>query len=128
MKTCTKCGEKKQLDCFHMRPDTIDGHRGECKDCGKAYHREREKLPLSPHQRKLRTEHDKIRRLLYPLRIKANNAVNTAIKYGRLTRPDKCQDCGAEGIIHGHHKDYTKPFEVDWLCRVCHIARHTKTA
>ncbi|KKL04301.1 hypothetical protein LCGC14_2617420, partial [marine sediment metagenome] len=27
---------------------------------------------------------------------------------------------------HGHRADYSKPLEVDWLCRTCHNALHVK--
>lgn len=40
-----------------------------------------------------------------------------AIKRGKLVRRP-CEECG-NPKSHGHHEDYSKPFEVRWLC-----ARH----
>lgn len=34
-----------------------------------------------------------------------------------------CADCGSNDS-QAHHEDYSKPLEVDWLCRDCHGRRH----
>jgi hypothetical protein len=48
-----------------------------------------------------------------------------AIQDGRLVRPDKCESCGAGDCrIETHHTDYTKPYEVQWLCSKCHGIAH----
>lgn len=47
-----------------------------------------------------------------------------AIRYGRLVRPDHCERCGEKCYPDGHHHDYSKPLDVEWLCRSCHIAHH----
>lgn len=47
--------------------------------------------------------------------------VQAAITKGDLIRPTICENCGrTTDDIQGHHKDYDKPLEVDWLCRGCH--------
>ena len=33
MKTCTKCGETKPLDCFHKNPRNSSGLQSNCKSC-----------------------------------------------------------------------------------------------
>lgn len=33
-----------------------------------------------------------------------------------------CQVCGAKAEMH--HHDYSKPLEVEWLCRLHHLALH----
>ena len=58
----------------------------------------------------------------------ARLVVNTALQSGEITRPDTCERCGAKpGLdragrskIHGHHHDYNKPLEVEWIC----VRRH----
>ncbi len=56
-----------------------------------------------------------------PLRFKAMQAVQTAVRNGTLVRlPCKCGDSKSEA----HHKDYTKPLEVEWLCRKHHVEAH----
>lgn len=56
----------------------------------------------------------------------AHEILRGALKMGILKRPTNCSVCGKGGRIEGHHKDYTKPLEVDWLCKKCHIAEHQK--
>lgn len=60
----------------------------------------------------------------------AYRAVKLALQSGRLIRPDQCGRCGrkdtkAKGgrtIIHAHHRDYSRPLDVEWLCAKCHRA------
>ncbi len=49
-----------------------------------------------------------------------------ALKAGKLTKPEECSECGSRENIQGHHEDYSKPFEVIWLCAKCHMKRHRK--
>jgi hypothetical protein len=60
----------------------------------------------------------------YPEKTKARNLLNRAVLAGRVERPSACEECGSSGEIHAHHADYAKPLAVDWLCRLCHEARH----
>ena len=48
-----------------------------------------------------------------------------AIKAGKLIR-QPCEKCSAEKS-ETHHDDYSKPFDVRWLCRRCHAAEHHKS-
>lgn len=61
-------------------------------------------------------------------KIEARSAVNFAVKFGFLKRPDTCQsgskygvECGGEIQGH-HHKGYDREnwLEVEWLCVNCH--------
>lgn len=42
---------------------------------------------------------------------------------GKLTR-QPCEVCGAESNIEAHHSDYSKPLDVNWLCREHHKEWH----
>lgn len=50
--------------------------------------------------------------------------VQRAITAGRLNRPDRCVRCEAACTPHGHHHDYSKPLDVEWLCLDCHAVEH----
>lgn len=54
----------------------------------------------------------------------ASRMVQAAVQGGYLTRPERCSECGKIGKIQGHHPDYDKPLEVEWLCPSCHARRH----
>jgi hypothetical protein len=65
------------------------------------------------YQQKLRDERKEL--------ISAWQKVSRAIKNGKMIRAGKCQICGSERKIEAHHADYTKPLEVQWLCKKCHV-------
>ena len=58
----------------------------------------------------------------------AYDAVRAARHKGLLERPLHCERCGkpdqpcSDGRtwLHGHHEDYSKPLDVQWLCAKCH--------
>lgn len=57
-------------------------------------------------------------------KIAARWKVKEAVRAGILT-PGPCQTCGAT-VTEAHHPDYSKPLEVQWLCRSCHSKVHLK--
>jgi hypothetical protein len=58
-------------------------------------------------------------------RCRARNAVNGAIRHGKLKRMP-CVRCGSSENIQGHHWSYEEEhwLSVTWLCRECHIRAH----
>lgn len=61
-----------------------------------------------------------------PQKAKAHQHVMWAIKLGILNKPKICSQCLREIRVEAHHKDYDKPLEVIWLCRLCHLKEHGK--
>jgi hypothetical protein len=59
-------------------------------------------------------------RRVHRLKYNAHKVVYKAIKAGRLFRPSICEGCGSGGRIEAAHSDYTKPYEIKWLCFKCH--------
>jgi len=55
-------------------------------------------------------------------RVFANREVSNAIRDGKLKRLP-CERCG-DKKAEAHHEDYSKPFDVMWLCKNHHMARH----
>ena len=53
----------------------------------------------------------------------AYRLVREAIKAGDLANPDRCEMCESPSVL-AHHEDYSKPLDVNWLCRPCHGKVH----
>ncbi len=134
MKKCSKCKIEKRLKAFSKNRCMKDGLHNECKLCkaerdckyqqtpeGKANH-----LRACRKHRKTKASKESYRkyRLDNPEKAKARSAVSGAIRSGRLVRPDFCEGCFQEKFVHGHHSDYDKYLDVDWLCIECHIELH----
>lgn len=54
----------------------------------------------------------------------AHSLLNRAVGKGKVVRPKRCSHCGDECKPEAHHWDYTKPYEVAWLCHWCHCNLH----
>lgn len=122
--------------CLRFRSDEhyYKGVKSRCVDCHKAamkvraltnprvqeYDRARAKTP----ERKELAKRNRVRwREEHPEAYRAQNAVNNAIRDGKLKK-QPCSICGTEKRVHGHHKDYAKPLNVVWLCAKCHHRVH----
>jgi hypothetical protein len=140
MKVCFKCSRSLPLSEFYRHPKMGDGHLGKCKECTKRdvkeryaitrparaeYERER---AMRPERRAQARERNKKRKYTAPQKYVANYALSNAIRDGKLLRAECCQDCGSDDRVQGHHPDYSKPLEVEWLCYDCHCHRHGKQA
>lgn len=63
----------------------------------------------------------------YREKYNAGRKLLRAIVSGKIVKPSCCSQCGnSSRPIHGHHHDYTRPLDVEWLCVDCHIARHAE--
>lgn len=135
MKKCFKCGAEKALHEFYRHKKMADGHLGKCKECTKKdvrkhrrennsvreYDRERYKRP---RRKALTALVSKEWRKNNPDGYKAHTAVGNAIRDGKMKRLP-CEVCG-DAKSHAHHKDYSKPFEVRWLCALHHHRHHAE--
>lgn len=99
-----------------------------CVACGREF-------PLTAHARSIRTrkcnrcltlkdrqKNQRRMRAAHPERYRAYDAVRRAIRKGLLVRL-ACESCG-DPKTHAHHEDYSKPLDVQWLCRDCHETAH----
>lgn len=62
----------------------------------------------------------RVEQIVNPQAEKARDTTKQAIKNGKLTRLP-CRVCG-NPKSEAHHEDYSKPLEVDWLCKKHHGA------
>lgn len=88
------------------------------------YTRNRRGNPEEAQRQKAR---EYARRQRWPERYKARMAVFTALRNGTLVRSEACERCGAEDVpLDASHDDYSRPLDVEWLCRPCHGAKDRK--
>ena len=78
------------------------------------------KTPKTP------TEMKKEWRYKYPLKAYAQGVTFRATREGKIKRPNNCSICHKYCKPESHHRDYSKPLEVIWLCRKCHLEEHRK--
>lgn len=57
---------------------------------------------------------------------RAQRSLQRAAKNGVVDRPSACVRCGKDCKPDGHHSDYSKPLEVEWLCHQCHMKTHAE--
>ncbi len=138
-KACTQCGTVKAAAEFFSRSASVDGLQPCCKECDSRvrsqrydenWDREKEnrqRYSSNPQQKKKSLESNRKYRQRNPQKTSAHNAVNNALRDGKIVRPDSCSDCGlATRDLEAHHEDYSRPLDVKWLCTRCHGKRHRK--
>lgn len=131
VKVCFKCGQEFPLDRFYKNSMMKDGRMNKCKECTKADVRENRAKKITYYRnfdraRGARRTTSQVReyRMKNPDVYRAHNAVNNAVRDGKLNKKTECERCGGFDRIHGHHDDYSRPLDVMWLCAACHKKRH----
>ena len=106
-------------DCKHKRPDGTFRRYFSCRACQtkrlKQY-RDRNKQKIRSIVKKYETN-NKTKVLCWA-------KIKQAVKNKTIKKPVCCEVCGQGKKLDAHHKDYTKPLEVMWLCRTCHKNLH----
>jgi hypothetical protein len=54
-------------------------------------------------------------------KVSARKKLQYAVKAGKVSKPLHCESCRQNVPVQADHHDYTKPYEVTWLCRPCHL-------
>jgi hypothetical protein len=145
---CLTCKTKKPASDMAVNRQRVKGYIPKCKACknaaGAAYKKShpqknrewnragqlRASERLAEQKRKWHKEHPELEMARYRSefgteKAKARRTLKAAVRRGRISKPSACQDCGrSDLIIHGHHHDYAKPLDVEWLCPWCHGKRH----
>lgn len=95
---CSKCGGSSATG------------RSYCSKCHAAYMREwRRSHPLTEEQR---------------VKDRARSYAGVYLRRGKLKK-EPCEACESPKS-QMHHEDYSKPLNVIWLCRRCHLALHAR--
>lgn len=142
MKQCSKCQEIKPETDFYKDSRTKDGFKCQCKRC---HNKTNVATRSKENARRINREYMRRRRIEHPDIVRSHDKereanrpndekklarmlLNVAVRDGRIKKPNCCEECGAVGTVYGHHHDYSKPYDVEWLCSLCHGKRHRRTA
>jgi len=143
-------GDSASYTAVHFRLVATRGRPQRCDECGRsdpgryswalkkdAWSELKDDLHRGPYSTRL-TDYDRLcngchnkrdqplgsRRRRGPVYVaeqkRAERLLRSAIKHGLLVRPTSCKECHRSSEIVAHHRDYSKPLEVEWLCRKCH--------
>jgi hypothetical protein len=131
VKPCRKCGKVLPLTEFSPDPRKTDGHVGQCRPCRAATraayyekHREQEYVRFQEYYRTSPHKRAALKAAQLSPRGVARQTLHSAVRGGAVTKPTSCEECGLTALLHGHHEDYSKPLDVEWLCPACHGKRH----
>jgi hypothetical protein len=119
-----------------------DGHLGKCKSCAiqdsakrelenrknpEWLKKERERCRLKQKLRRALGVFEKKNPEVYKKWSKENrHKRNAQLKAkraqdaGLIIKKDRCEMCGEVKSTEKHHPDYSKPLQVQWLCKSCH--------
>lgn len=115
--------EYQKKNCEKLRIKAIEyarsdtGRTHNIKATRKYYNTHKKEISIRMYENNHTLHKDK-----YVARYKASNA----IKLKKIIPPANCQDCHKKGGVEAHHEDYTKPFDLVFLCKKCHNKRHRK--
>ena len=135
-KTCKTCGETKPIEDYYRNPGMADGYLNFCNACVKVSKKEHRTKNLDGCRELARraakawnkrravyvVQKAKDDRKNFPEKFRARDALKYAVRTGKLIRLP-CEICGKEKA-EGHHEDYSRPLDVNWLCRMHHAERH----
>lgn len=63
-------------------------------------------------------------RVKSPEKYAVQGIVHRAVQSGLMVRPKACSACATPCVPHAHHEDYSRPYDVRWLCAGCHVRLH----
>lgn len=124
LKQCRHC--KKEFKDIDLILEFLNIYGSQYYTCLKCL-RERMKKYRSVKKNRLKNNqavYRSIKKLQY--KQDARVIVRDALRTGKIVKPKKCKGCGKKVKLSAHHKNYSKPLKVDWLCGNCHRLEHRK--
>ncbi len=134
-KRCPACDQTLPLASFGRDIHTKTGLNAYCKPCVRqkkrvAYYRDHDAMTekkrawyhaMSPEAKAKMYKGIELAR--DQKKDAARRKLNQAVKRGEIARLP-CHVCGSTVCIQAHHHDYSKPFDVEWMCSICHGKEH----
>lgn len=134
-KICHSCRAERPIGDFYTHKMMRDGTLNHCKDCVRARVKAEAKSPRGRLRDKLRQQKPERKAWVRQFSRKQNQKFAQKRKarakfWGEFRKGTieklPCRDCGTTSLVEAHHPDYTKPYEVVWLCSLHHKAEHRK--
>jgi len=129
-KNCTSCGINKSREDFHKSGESI---KSQCKECCCLKKRIKYR-DNAEHYRAIQRKYDSLHKkppghgkewvANNKEKVNAKHMVFRSVKKGEIVKSLICAGCGESKRLDGHHQDYSKPLDVVWLCRPCHMFTH----
>ena len=94
-----------------------------CRECSSLRMREYNKTKSG---KKVRDESRRKNEKKFPEKSRARAILNFKLQTGHIKKPKNCSRCKKPKEIQAHHEDYSKPLEVKWYCRQCHMRVHNR--
>ena len=113
MKKCPECRQVKSSADFYSRIGARDGLSYWCKSCTRNY--QRKKSHTAEYQKKYREWREKHKNV-HRGRKYARSMLCYALQQGKLIRPKSCAICHRDGKVIALHVDYSRPYDVLWVC------------
>jgi hypothetical protein len=106
---CPNCKSPKSKVVMNWPVDWVMVRIRQCLECDKEFETQ-EKVAIARH-----VVRDKVW---------ARSVLGRAVQSGEIIVPKSCSECAKTCRPEGHHEDYSKPLDVVWLCKSCHVNRH----
>ncbi len=122
-KNCSACKQIKPLSEFYKHSGTNDGYQNYCKVCGLEYGK---KHSQTESRKTYQKGYIKEYRICHPAQHKAKDAVNHAVRDGKIPPVNTLQcSCGKQAE-HYHHPSYAPEHRLDIVavCIPCHKIAH----
>lgn len=131
VRICTGCKVEKLLTEFKKDKRGPLGYAHRCRACCNACDTNTPDKIARKRQRNRERERQRAARkkafsVPDPVKRRARHLIGAAVERGEVARPTFCSDCGQPCRTEAHHVDYSRPFDVEWLCTGCHGKRHRK--
>lgn len=115
-RTCPRCARTLPSASFRFRNSSNQKFMSQCRECARViaqiYYRENGTKTKAG-----------VRTYLDPIKKRARSLIQSAVRRGKIQR-QPCEKCGQKS--QAHHHDYSKPYDVSWLCTVHHGMEHRK--
>lgn len=128
---CRDCNIAKPLTVFRRNRTQKFGRSYQCIECHRLMQERNADVLRERGRRYYRTHIDKA---MARRRAESGGEKDIArwklraeVAAGRKVKPNQCEGCLQVfplRRIQGHHEDYSKPFDVRWLCQKCHGLLH----